>query len=72
MSKVHRSFVGIDISKDWFDAAVDSAELPDQVTHQQFRQNAEGFKSFLNWLLERGVLADESTPLLHGKYRRLR
>jgi len=61
MSKELKNFVGMDISKSWFDAAVVFSENPDQVVHQQFAQNAEGFGKFLEWLSERKVSLDEST-----------
>lgn len=49
MSKV-KNFVGIDISKSWFDAALVKAENPSQIIHRQFAQKAEGFKKMLEWL----------------------
>lgn len=42
MSKLLKNFVGIDISKTWFDAAVIKADHPDQSMHSQFSQTPEG------------------------------
>jgi len=61
MSKVLKNFVGIDISKTWFDAALIQAENPSQTIHQQFSQKPEGFKKMLQWLQQHNVLADAKT-----------
>jgi transposase len=60
MSKL-KNFVGIDISKLWFDAALIKADNPSQIIHQQFVQKAEGFKKMQEWLLEYGVKAGKET-----------
>lgn len=60
MSKV-KNFVGIDISKTWFDAAVIRLDNPAEVIHQQFSQTPEGFKKMQQWLLLYDVPADEQT-----------
>ncbi|MEJ7738832.1 MAG: IS110 family transposase [Chitinophagaceae bacterium] len=61
MSKVLKNFVGIDISKTWFDAALIKAENPSQTIHQQFSQKPEGFKKMQQWLQQHNVLADAET-----------
>lgn len=60
MSKV-KNFVGIDISKTWFDAAVIRSDNPAEVIHQQFSQKPEGCKKMLVWLQQHGVLFDDET-----------
>ncbi len=61
MSKLLKNFVGIDISKTWFDAAVIKADHPDQSMHSQFLQTPEGFKKMLTWLDQQDVLLDNET-----------
>jgi len=39
-----KNFVGIDISKLWFDAAKIKADNPSQIIHQQFAQKPESLK----------------------------
>ena len=60
MSKL-KNFVGIDISKLWFDAAVIKADNPSQIIHQQFVQTKEGFKRMQEWLLLYEVRTDDET-----------
>lgn len=48
-------FNGIDISKEWFDAAILTIENPTVKKHQQFENNNKGFKAFLKWLKQNGV-----------------
>jgi transposase len=60
MSKL-KNFVGIDISKLWFDAALIKADNPSQIIHQQFAQKTEGFKKMQEWLLTYEVKADNET-----------
>ena len=44
-------FLGIDISKDWFDAAIIAAQKPKQVIdRKRFDNDTKGFKAFLKWL----------------------
>ena len=62
MSKL-KNFVGIDISKTWFDAALVKADAPSQVIHQQFSQKPEGFKKMQLWLQQHGVLLNGDTLL---------
>lgn len=61
MSKVLKNFVGIDISKPYFDAALIKASSPGEVIHQQFSQQKKGFLEFINWLMEHDVKPDEET-----------
>ena len=61
MSKLFKNFVGIDISKKWFDAALIKAENPSDLIHEQFTQKPEGFKKMQAWLKQHGVLLDGET-----------
>lgn len=70
MSKL-KNFVGIDISKLWFDAALIKADDPSKIIHQQFTQKAEGFKKMLEWLLTHDVKIDEATLILYGEHRHI-
>jgi transposase len=60
MSKL-KNFVGIDISKLWFDAALIKADNPSQIIHQQFVQTKEGYKKMQEWLLLHEVRTDDAT-----------
>lgn len=55
MSKL-KNFVGIDISKTYFDAAVIKADYPSESMHNQFSQCPDGFKKMLTWLQQQKVL----------------
>lgn len=61
MSKLFKNFVGIDISKTWFDAALIKADDSSVVIHEQFSQKPGGFIQMQNWLQKLGVLLDEQT-----------
>ena len=61
MSKLLKNFVGIDISKLWFDAALIKADDSSVVAHEQFGQTPEGFYKMQTWLQKQGVLLDEQT-----------
>lgn len=56
-----KNFVGIDISKLWFDAALIKSENAWRIIHQQFAQTKEGFKKMLEWLASYGVLTGDET-----------
>lgn len=56
-----KNFVGIDISKLWFDAALIKADNPSQIIHRQFPQKAEGFKKMQDWLLTYEVKTNDET-----------
>lgn len=43
-------FIGIDISKEWFDAALKPAKNPRVTKHKQFENNGKGFRQFAKWL----------------------
>ena len=66
MSKVLKNFVGIDISKTWFDAAIISTNNGSEVFHQQFAQTPEGCYKFKQWLCHHGVLLNEENAIVHG------
>jgi len=61
MSKLLKNFVGIDISKTYFDAALVKVEDSSQIIHQQFSQNSEGFLKMILWLKQQDVTAGEET-----------
>ena len=61
MSKVFKHFVGIDISKAWFDAALLQADDTSQMKYAKFSQSAEGFKKMCCWLAELGVQMGSDT-----------
>lgn len=48
-------FVGIDMSKEWFDAAIRQPGKPRYIRHNQFENTEKGFKSFLKWLKKNGI-----------------
>lgn len=43
-------FIGIDISKKWFDAALCYQGNMKQMPHAQFKQTTAGYKSFVKWV----------------------
>ena len=61
MSKLLKNFVGIDISKLFFDVALIKANRSDQVVHQQFKQSPKGFADMKEWLKQQDVLLNEET-----------
>lgn len=56
-----KNFVGIDISKLWFDAALIKPDHPSQILHRQFVQKPEGYKKLQEWLLINEVKVDDQT-----------
>lgn len=56
MDKINH-FIGIDVSKDVFDAVLLSAEEKESnpIIHQQFANTIKGCRLFLKWLLKQGV-----------------
>jgi len=61
MSKLLKHFVGIDISKLFFDAALIKAACPEHAVHQQFDQSVQGFAKMIKWLEKQDVLINEET-----------
>lgn len=61
MSKVLKNFIGIDISKTYFDAALIKAETPGSSSHRQFAQSPGGFKQLIQWLQGQDVVLNEQT-----------
>ena len=61
MSKLFKNFVGVDISKTWFDAVLIKADDSTVVIHEQFSQKPEGFKKMQTWLQMQGVVLDDQT-----------
>jgi transposase len=56
-----KNFVGIDVSKLWFDAALIKANAPQKVVHQQFMQSPEGFKKMKEWLITHDAEMSDET-----------
>jgi transposase len=61
MSKLFKNFVGIDISKTWFDAALIPLSNPSKIIHQQFSQTPEGYKKMQQWLHQNDVSLNDDT-----------
>ena len=61
MSKLLKNFIGIDISKSYFDVALIKLMHPGQRIHHQFSQCKNGFKEMLQWLAQQGVIINEET-----------
>jgi len=61
MSNLLKNFVGIDISKTYFDAAVIKADDPCESTHSQFSQCPKGLKQMITWLQQQNVLLNSET-----------
>lgn len=62
MSKLLKNFVGIDVSKSFFDVALLKADgSHDHSRHQQFDQTEGGFKKMRHWLKQQGVGIDHQT-----------
>lgn len=56
-----QNFVGIDISRNFFDAALLVINEPTKVTHCRFDQNHQGYLAMQDWLKKNGVLINEQT-----------
>ena len=56
-----KNFVGIDISKSFFDVALLKANQSVAIVHEQFEQSNKGFTEMNNWLKNHDVLLDEET-----------
>lgn len=56
-----QNFIGIDISKKWFDVALLKKQKSDEITHHQFEQTNEGLKAFNSWLKENGIRINNET-----------
>jgi transposase len=61
MSKLFKNFVGVDISKTWFDAALIRSADPSKIIHQQFTQTPDGYKKMLAWLHDHDVSLHDDT-----------
>jgi transposase len=61
MSKLLKNFVGIDISKTYFDLVILKGAFPDKTVHQQFPQTSTGFAKMCQWLRQQGVDLDDQT-----------
>lgn len=61
MSKLFKNFVGIDISKTWFDAALIKVNQSSLVLHHRFSQTFEGYNKMKQWLGQQQVSIDEET-----------
>lgn len=61
MSKLLKNFIGIDISKSYFDAALIKADAPGSSQHAQFTQSESGYRKMIGWLKQQEVLMDSET-----------
>lgn len=61
MDKAFKNFVGIDISKSFFDVAFLKTDQPTELLHQQFSQSLRGFMELKAWLTKNDVLLNEET-----------
>lgn len=61
MSKLFKNFVGVDISKTWFDAALITLADPSKIIHQQFSQTPDGYKKMQQWLQQYDVSLNDDT-----------
>lgn len=59
MSKTFQSFIGIDISKLWFDAALLHPAESSQIKPARFKQSPEGFQNMITWLAQNKVALDD-------------
>ena len=76
MNTLHQFFIGIDVSKPWFDAAllqvINHQKSP--VATERFANTAGGLKAFGKWLDRHGVTRNEHTLVVIGNtgiYHRL-
>ncbi len=60
-----KTFIGIDVSKKTFDAAVLQDTDPQQIHHHSFAQNAPGYASFYQWLQDQGDTSQVLVCLEH-------
>jgi transposase len=61
MSKLLKNFIGIDISKLYFDVALLKGDAPGNNMHQQFTQSQSGYKKMIQWLKQQDVLVNSET-----------
>lgn len=61
MSKVFKIFVGIDISKSWFDVTLITKEIATKAIHHQFAQTTSGYEQLLKWLQDHSTGTKEET-----------
>jgi len=61
MSKLFKNFVGIDISKSWFDITLINQQLVAKPLHQQFAQTATGYSQLSDWLQLHQVAINQET-----------
>lgn len=61
MSKLFKNFVGIDISKEYYDVMVIKKQSPERHDHSRYAQNQAGYKKMVLWLKQLAVHLDEET-----------
>lgn len=61
MSTQIQNFIGVDISKLFFDVAVLQAHEPEKISHHQFKQSDQGVAAMKEWLQSQGVEMNEAT-----------
>lgn len=72
MSKFNH-FVGIDVSKEYFDAVVILEGIKENSVHSQFVNDYKGIKSLCKWLKSQGVMSENTLVCLEytGMYSKL-
>jgi len=58
--KQFSNFIGIDISKKTFDAAIVKSSHPTLPVHHCFEQSPTGYNDFINWLAQHQIVVDDS------------
>lgn len=68
-----KNFLGIDVSKDYFDAVIIVNGLKEKSIHNQFGNNLKGIKLLCKWLKEQGVTAEYTLVCMEhtGMYSKL-
>lgn len=61
MSKVFKNFIGIDISKLWFDVVLITKNTSFTSVHHQFTQSPAGFHQMYIWLQQHGIEINDDT-----------
>lgn len=61
MSKVFKNFIGIDISKLWFDVTLITQASSFKAVHHQFAQSAEGYDQMKVWLQQFNIEINNET-----------
>jgi len=68
-----KHFLGIDVSKEYFDAVIILNGIKDKTVHSQFTNNAKGIKSLCKWLKQHDATCENTLVCLEhtGMYGKL-